>query len=466
MFQLSLESLFAFWAGKMLIKLARWTGHGGTSLSGKWARRLSPTILRELSRQCRHGVICVTGTNGKTTTSSLLASMLGQAGFTVLHNRSGANLIFGITTAFIARARWNGRLDCDYGLIEVDEATMPQAVREMPVTAVLVTNVFRDQLDRYGELDTTVAYIDRGVRELGPGAVLALNADDPRVAAIGSSRSDLDRVYFGIDCRAVAQAELTAAADARRCANCGNEFEYSSIYYAHLGDYICPACHYRRPEPTVALSGLAQETFRLSHLAIKTPNGSFEAILTLPGLYNAYNALAAAALAWRLGVAASAIVRALGVAGSVFGRTEEIPVGDRNLFMVLIKNPTGANEVLRTLLAQETGRTWVIAINDRFADGEDVSWLWDVDFECLAGAGPERIIVSGIRAEDMAVRLKYAGVPVERIAVENELARALDAGLAQVSPGETLVVLPTYTCMLELRELVAQRGYARRYWEV
>jgi UDP-N-acetylmuramyl tripeptide synthase len=464
---MNLRLLMGVWTGKGVVTATRLLGRGGTTLPGTVARKIAPEILRALAAQPRHGVIAVTGTNGKTTTAKMLSAMFEAAGMSVTHNRAGANLISGLTTAFLQSAAWNGRVQGNVGLMEIDEATMPQGCKEIRPRAAVVTNFFRDQLDRYGELEHTVNFVGRGLEQLAPGARAALNADDPLCASLGR-RTGVTPLYYGIEDRSVGSKEMNQTADAKHCVVCGTAYEYEVFYYAHLGVYRCPACGHQRPRPDVYVDRIWDVDARGSSLHVVTPAGDFEARLQIPGLYNIYNALAAVAGALAMGVPPAAIKTGLERTTSQFGRMERIPMRDRDVFMALVKNPVGFNSVIQTVMQSGTRKNLVICINDLYADGTDISWLWDVDFEALAAHEDEVnfVICSGLRAEDMAVRLKYAGMNPAKLIVEKDLAKALDQGLSFIQPGEILYILPTYTAMLQMREVIQKQGYAKKFWEV
>lgn len=459
--------LFAIWVSKLLTGLSRWVRRGGSSFPGRVSRRLCPQVLARLAKQLRWGSIVVSGTNGKTTTSLLLANMLAASGMKVVHNRTGANLAAGVTAAFIQACSWTGRLDADVAVLECDEAALPGVAREVRPRAGVVTNFFRDQLDRYGELELMAAKVGRGLEEVSREGFVVLNADDPAVAGLARQLTARP-VFYGLDDPTCAGAGAEEVSDARRCRACGGPLQYETFYFAHLGLYYCPHCGQERPRPEVRVTRRESHGPGGSYLEFSSPDGELSARLALPGLYNAYNALAAVACALTMGVNAGTVAWALANSASSFGRMEPVAVGDRTLVLALIKNPAGCNEVLRTVLEGAGDRYLLIAINDLTADGTDVSWLWDVDFEQLAGETHRLMLVvaSGRRGEDMAVRLKYAGLPPSSIVVENQLADAVQLALEKVPEGGTLHVLPTYTAMLELRRVLNDRGYGRRFWEV
>jgi UDP-N-acetylmuramyl tripeptide synthase len=417
--------------------------------------------------------VIVTGTNGKTTTARLLASVLEDSGYTLVHNRSGANLIYGLATAFL-ESGGRGK-SADIALMEVDEATVPEAVRQLRPLGVVVTNFFRDQLDRYGELDTTVSMVARGLDAMRGRGFIALNADDPLVASLGRGRSGRV-VHYGIDDLTCGRKDLSETREQRQCLVCGSELSYDIFFYGHLGRYACPACDFHRPEVAVRGGNVDLLGTRGSRVAVTSAEGEEARVkLNVPGLYNVYNGLAALTAALELGIPLGKAAAAIGRAPASFGRMERIEVEGRSVLLALVKNPAGFNQVLRTLLEDDgpggprpaPGKQFLIAINDRYADGTDVSWLWDVDFEVLSRpeAGVAGIVVSGIRAHDMAVRLKYAGVRPGLVKCVPAPAQALELALSATSPGDTLYMTPTYTAMLELRDIISRLGYAQQYWE-
>jgi UDP-N-acetylmuramyl tripeptide synthase len=454
----------ALLAGRMATGLSRRLGRGGgTVIAGHVVPRIDPTALRTVTRRLRHGSVLVSGTNGKTTTSRLISHILQQGELQALHNRAGANLVTGLVSAVVAQTTLDGWPRADVGLFEVDEATVPAAIREIRPRTVLLTNIFRDQLDRYGEVHFVADLWAKAIRHLPMDTTLVLNADDPLVSALGRDQP-AGVISFGVGDVTAGSDEVPHASDARICPACGTAFVYEVCYYGHLGRYACPGCGLARPEPSVEATGIVLQGDRGSDVVMRTPLGEIRATLSLPGLYNVYNALAATAVCLSLGVAPETIRGGLESFTAAFGRLERVQVGDRELFLALVKNPVGFGEVLRTILIDGQERTLVIAINDNFADGTDISWLWDVDFERLQGH-VRVAICAGTRAEDMAVRLKYALVPEDRIVVEPDARRALAEALERAAPGATIYVLPTYTAMLELRDVLRQDGHVSGFWQ-
>jgi UDP-N-acetylmuramyl tripeptide synthase len=452
---LPLEIAVARAAGR-LSRLVR--AGGGTTIPGKVLWQLDPDAVDRLAARLPQGSALVSATNGKTTTAAMAASILGQRQ-RLVHNRAGANLVSGVASALLQAEH------AELGLFEVDEAAFPLVARRLHPRAVCLGNLFRDQLDRYGELELVAERWRAAVERLDPAAWLVVNADDPRVGDLGREPERERVVTFGLDDPDHSRGALSHAADTKWCVRCGTPYRYAASYVGHLGDYRCPACGHARPGLQVygralELHGLDRSTFELI-----TPVGSRRIALALPGLYNVYNAVAAAALAGVLGADLDAIQAGLERFSPAFGRFERIPVGDRTVLLLLVKNPAGANEVVRTLCEGGVPPLLVLALNDETADGKDVSWIWDVDFEpLLAAPGLVTIVASGSRAAELALRCKYGGFEGE-LEVIPELDRALDRGLASTSSGGELVVMPTYTAMLALQRTVTERGWAPPYWE-
>ena len=428
---------------------------GGTTLPGKVLWKAHPGAIDRLARRLPQGTVLVSATNGKTTTTAMAAQIL-RPRFRLAHNASGANLVSGVASALLAAA------DAELGLFEVDEAALPEVAWRVQPRAVLVANLFRDQLDRYGELEHVAERWREALARLAETALVA-NADDPLLGEIAQSRTGRVRT-FGIDDHRHARPALQHAADSKYCPRCGRPFVYAAAYVGHLGEYTCPVGHLRRPPLDVAAREIELHGLDGSRFTLAAPEGSAAVRLRLPGLYNVYNAIAAGALAGELGVPLPEIVAGLESFTAAFGRFERIAVGDRRVLMLLVKNPAGANEAVRTLLEGAPPALAVVALNDEIADGRDVSWIWDVDFEPLL-ASLDRVIVSGGRAAELALRFAYGGLDRARIEVVPELERALDRGLEKTPAGGELVLLPTYTAMLGLRRIIARRGHVADYWE-
>jgi lipid II isoglutaminyl synthase (glutamine-hydrolysing) len=471
--------------------LSRLRGGGATSAPGKLLLRMQPDALPVLASRLERGSVLISATNGKTTTATMAASIFECAGIGLVHNQAGANMAGGIASTLLSATAPRGRIAGELGLFEVDELWLAPVAAQLGgrVRAVLLSNLFRDQLDRYGELETIADSWVTALRD-GPAqnAALVLNADDPLVADLGRDRAGPENgkgragrvVYFGVDDddNSLALPGMAHAADAKHCRKCGAPYEFDVTYLGHLGHYHCPSCGQRRPSPTVLARSVTLEGVHSARFQLSTPEGDVEVKLSLPGLYNVYNALAAAALAVALEIPLRHIVQGLQRTSAAFGRAEALSVRGRETRILLVKNPAGANEVLRTLALQPGEHDLLGVLNDNIADGRDVSWIWDADFELLAGR-VRHVMCSGTRAPELALRLKYAGVDSERIAVRPDPRRALDeavsdlpdgARAADVAPASAapapapLYILPTYTAMLALRELLVARGEANSSW--
>jgi UDP-N-acetylmuramyl tripeptide synthase len=422
--------------------LSRRSGRGATSLPGKLLMRMEPSAIERLGGRLPQGSAVISATNGKTTTAAMVAAILERSQIRLVHNRAGANMAGGVASVL---------------LFEVDEFWLDGVVAQLHPRALLLANLFRDQLDRYGELETIA---DRWAATVAaaPATQLVLNADDPLVADLGRAREHGDGVtYFGVQDDAVALHGMGHASDSKHCRRCGAPLQYDAVYMGHLGRYRCPNGDSRRPPPDVYATAIVLDGTRSARFELHLGGEQATVDLPLPGLYNVYNALGAAALTSALGAPLAEIVAGLASTRAAFGRAETVRVGGRELAILLIKNPAGANEVLRTL-ALDAGEHDVFAVlNDRTADGRDVSWIWDADFELIASR-VRHVTCSGARAAELALRLKYAGVAPERLDVVPDLEAGLDTALRD-GDGR-LIALPTYTAMLALRELLVARGAA------
>jgi len=483
---------------------------GGTAAPGLVAERLDPAALGKLGAAIRDGVLVVAGTNGKTTTAHMVATILDHAGRRVVHNRSGSNLVRGVLAAVAAQSSLFGQPRGDVGVIEADEAALPAIVAALRPRHILLNNLFRDQLDRYGELDTIARRWREAVNRLDTATTLLVNGDDPMLVGVVRDLPPGRIVFFGLDLgsatgdRRLRLDHLPHAADAAHCTRCNARLAYHALYLSHLGDWYCPACGHARPPLTVAARSIQLDGVKALTLEVGSgkwevgkgdaasagsvstsstatshqqpsaahfplPTSHFPLHVPLPGLYNAYNALAATTAALAFGVQPAQIAAALGGFRAAFGRIERVPFEGREIILALVKNPTGFNEVLRMLVGGEaTGvpTPTLLAINDLDADGRDVSWLWDVDFEVLA-EGDAPLHTAGIRGPDMAVRLKYAGVPTERIVphAPDDLRRAILDFVRAAPDGATVYILPTYTAMLEIRRILAELGAVKEFWQ-
>jgi lipid II isoglutaminyl synthase (glutamine-hydrolysing) len=447
--------VFEIAVARIVASLSRLAGGGGTTVPGKLLSKLDPGAIDRLAARLPSGTAVISATNGKTTTAAMAAEIL-RPRIRLAHNRSGANLVSGVASTLLAADR------AELGLFEVDEGALPEVMRRVRPRAVCLGNLFRDQLDRYGELELVAERWRAAVAELPAAAELVVNGDDPQAGEL--ARAHERATVFGLDDPSVARPALQHAADSKYCTVCGTPYEYAAAYVGHLGDYRCPLGHQRRSPLEVVARSIELQGLERASFDLVTPEGTRRVELALPGLYNVYNAVGAAALARALGASLDEIADGLGRFTAAFGRFERIRVGDKRLLLLLIKNPAGANEVVRTLVDGGAPRLAVVALNDAIADGRDISWIWDVDFEPLL-VGLERLVATGDRAAELALRFAYGGLDEGAIEVETSLERALDRGLELTPDGGELVVLPTYTAMLALQRIVAARGLATPYWE-
>ena len=498
--------------------LSRATGRGGgTSLPGMVLNRLEPGALARLGCGLGGGAVYISATNGKTTTARLLSACLRADGRDVTTNAAGANLASGVTAALLARQRrrragdrtgrpWRRTAESEMtrcggiGVFEVDEGALGQVAGTLQPRVLVLMNLFRDQLDRYGELETIAGRWGDLTRSLGPMTTLVLNADDPALAHLGVDRTRepmfqpywpenapesvgaesfrppaWDRigadppnvVLFGIDDPGVGRPDLPHAADTVRCGNCGHPLSHDLVTVGHLGHWRCEGCGLRRPQPhirarRVRLDGL--DRLELTIAGADGPAGAdVELSAGLGGLHNAYNVTAAVAAAAALGVPTEAVRTSIAGVQAAFGRAEQVSLDGRMLRLLLAKNPTGANENIRCVLAEPAPLHLLVVLNDRTADGRDPSWIWDVDYEPLWDRIGS-VTLAGDRCWELALRFSYGGLAPERFDVRESLPDALDGAVAATPPGGVLYVLPTYTALLGLRAELVRRGAAHDFW--
>jgi len=424
---------WAIGLGKAVSKFSTLFGLGaGATWPGEVALSLNSDIFSSFAKQFKFGIILVAGTNGKTTTALMLKTILHYEEFKVVYNGSGANLLNGLVSSCISASDSRGQLTADWGVFEVDENSLPLILRYVTPKIIVFMNLFRDQLDRYGEVDVIAQKWSKAVDSLNSETILVMNADDPLIAYLGK-KSPAKVVYFGLTDDAPQDTTMEHATDSIFCLNCGSRLIYDHYYFSHLGDWHCATCGEKRPECT------------------KTP---FES--PLPGLYNKYNTMAAALTSIQLGIHSSHIKHALEGFAPAFGRQETFTVNGKKIKILLSKNPTGFNASLRTVLDMKP-RAILFALNDRIPDGRDVSWIWDVDFETIPDDIP--VIVTGDRTYDMALRMQYTKThqDVGALIAEPNYRRALKTALRKLKSGETLVILPTYSAMLDYRKIISGR---------
>ncbi|WP_414512174.1 MurT ligase domain-containing protein [Nostoc sp. PCC 9305] len=428
---------FAVSVAKSVTFIVRSLRLGAASvLPGSIARRIEPRLLQLLSQQVKNGVILIAGTNGKTTTALLLCTILERKGFRVTHNSTGANLENGLMTALLESTNLLGTLNTDYAILEVDENIVPRVLAPLQPRIILCLNLFRDQLDRYGEVDTISKRWTKVISTLPPETVVIPNADDPTLSNLGQQLPQ--RVlFFGLNEPEHYLEAIPHAVDSIYCPKCGHSLDYKGVYLSHLGDFTCPKCGFSKSKPTLESSEWSQ---------------------ILVGLYNKYNTLAAATAAIELGVDEVTIRDTINTFQAAFGRAEDLVINGKRVRILLSKNPVGTNETIR-VVTQSTDKTTLLVLNDRTPDGTDVSWIWDVDTEKLVERGGT-LVVSGDRVYDMALRLRYSQKSLEsnlNLIVEEDLRQAIATALEHTPENETLHILPTYSAMLEVREVLTGR---------
>ncbi len=438
---------------------------GGTSLPGMIARRIDPNVLKSVIGTSRAKKIVITGSNGKTTTSRMTAAIATQDGKRISHNRTGSNLLQGVTSVAVNFANIFGQLESDVLLFEIDEGTMALAVPEIQPDVVVITNIFRDQLDRYGEIYSVARALNKVLEDLPETATILLNGNDPQVANFGQ-HAKAKRLFFGLETTEVGTSVPEQSADVIRCIHCQEDLLYEVAYMSHLGIYRCPNCGYTLPKLDIAATSvkLADDGQGATHIELRTPQGPMTLEIPLPGLHNVYNAAAAIGASLAAGLDKEKMPTALANIQPAFGRLEKIQAGDATIYLSFVKNPTSFNLMLR-LIAQHSGQKHLLlAASHTLVDGEDFSWLWDVDIEEIAPAIAD-VVCSGNKPEELAMRLKYSDVPVDKIHMIADREAALDAALKNAGPGGTLYILCSYTPTHEFRRIMQKRGWVKHFWE-
>lgn len=449
-----LVAILAGWASRRLGR------GGGTSLPGVILLRLRPRAAADLAEGLTGSRVAISATNGKTTTARLAVAALEASGGRVVANTAGANLLSGVTSALLANSR--DTPPATSAVLEVDEAALPAVADQVQPDVIVLMNLFRDQLDRFGELESLVGLWETMLDGLDPATRLVLNADDPAIASLGEGRANV--TWFGVDDARHDLGTLGHAVDSDRCRNCESQLVYERVLLGHMGGWRCENCGRTRPTPSV--SAVEVDLDGVAGQQVTVDVGGEQVVIesALPGLHNAYNLTAAMAIASAVGLDLAATATALGATGAAFGRGERVMVSDRDTILLLAKNPAGANQNLRTVLLDEEPVHALIMLNDRTADGQDVSWIWDVDYEPLLERAAH-ITVGGTRAGDLALRFKYAGFPLDQMTICHDPAPALDAAVAAVPQERPLYILPTYTAMLDLRQVLTDRGLTGDFWE-
>ena len=456
---MSIRTFLSVTSCKLSRFILRKLGKGGTNVPGRVALAIDPHVLGKLAKGVT--TIIVTGTNGKTTTSRMIERSLEESGYRFFANKSGANMLSGITAEFAMHSGLGGKNKYPYALIECDEAAFKTVSKYVDAKCVVVTNVFRDQLDRYGEVTHTLNSILTGIKN-SPNAVVCINADDSLSV---SMKDEIPNkvVFYGVETE-IYKNRVEEVSDAPYCIKCKTEYVYDYVTYGHLGGFRCPNCGYHRPQTEVSVEKVLESTPDSSTILLNLNGSEYQATINLPGGYNIYNATATAAAGYVLGIKNETIIDALSSFECGFGRMEKFTVNGTDIRMILIKNPAGCNQVLNFLSNNTTPSLFAVALNDRFADGTDISWIWDVDFEKLNQISDKltEIWVTGRRADDMAMRFKYAGIPVNKIKVMKDYEQLIDAATKQQAP---VYMMPTYTAMLDIREIFSKNYGFKEFWE-
>ncbi len=450
--KINIKSFFSILAGKTTIFLSKHILKGGSTFPGTVALKFDRKILSTVAKDYK--VILVTGTNGKTTTTSMITNIFKNKGYRVITNNTGANLFRGIVSCFIDNYRFSKSNKDSYAIIEVDEANLKFVTDYITPEIITITNLFRDQLDRYGEVYTTLEKILEGVHKV-PSSTLVLNGDDSLFGVLDVKNP---KVYYGFSNPINDNNTIDINADAKFCKVCKAPYKYNFVTYNHLGDYYCTECGYKRPELKYKMEGIIDQTPNSSTVII---NGN-EVTISQSGVYNIYNGLCAYSIASESGIENNIIASSLGKVDSSFGRQEKIQIEDKNVQIILVKNPAGYNQALDTLCLNKENFSTLFMLNDNYADGRDVSWIWDVNFEKLSSLPIEDVFISGIRLYDMAVRLKTAGLNKESFIIEEDYEKLTEK--LKASKSNNIYILATYTAMINYRKFLYSKGYIKKLW--
>ncbi len=449
---INIKSILSILLSKITAFLSKHILKGGSNFPGKIALKIDKSILKTVSKGYK--VILITGTNGKTTTTSMIYNILKKDNFNVITNSTGANLYPGIVACFVLNYSFFKKKENAYAVIEVDEANVKFITEHLTPEIITVTNLFRDQLDRYGEVYTTLVKILEGIVKV-PESKLVLNGDE---SLLGKLDVKNPVKYYGFNTSINENTLLDLNADAKFCKFCKTPYSYNLVTYNHLGDFYCPKCGYKRSNLDYAVNEIFELTPENSSVLI---NDS-EVSISQSGAYNIYNALCAFAISKELGIDDSIIKDSLQNQSSSFGRQENIIIENKDIQIILVKNPAGYNQALDILSLNKDEFSAVFMLNDNYADGRDVSWIWDVEFEKISSLKIEDVFVSGLRMYDMAVRLKIAGLNVDRFILEEDYAELTNKIKGSVS--KKIYILATYTAMINYRKYLYSKGYINKLW--
>lgn len=450
--KISIKTIISILSAKFTLFLTKTILKGGTTFPGRVALKIDKNILSKISKGYK--VILVTGTNGKTTTTSMIYNIIKESGHPVITNNTGANLFPGIVTTFVDSFKFGSKVKDNYAVIEVDEANLKYITEYITPEVITVTNLFRDQLDRYGEVYTTLNKILEGIYNV-PETTLVLNGDESLLGKL-----DLKNPvhFYGFDKAVNDNKTIEINADAKFCKFCKTPYEYNFVTYNHLGDFYCPNCGYKRSDLMYAVTDIIDINADKSTVKFN----DLEVSINQSGTYNIYNGLCAYSIAKELGITDSAIKKSLENQSSSFGRQETINIEGKDVKIFLVKNPAGYNQSLDTICLNKEKFASAFLLNDNYADGQDVSWIWDVDFEKLTETNIDEVYISGLRAYDMAVRLKTAGLNPNKFVIEEQyeaLTEAIKNGRC-----DKLYILATYTAMINYRKYLHSKGYIKNLW--
>ncbi len=451
--KISIKSYFSIAISKVVLKLSKTLFKGGTNFPGRVALKLDKNILKTVAKNYK--IILITGTNGKTTTTNMIYNMLKDSGINVITNNTGANMLPGIVSCFIDHFKFGKKqLEQKFAVIETDEANVSLVTKFVTPEYITVTNLFRDQLDRYGEVYTTLNKILEGLKKV-PFSTLVLNGDE-------SLLGDLDlpnkSVYYGFNCSLNNETKIDLNADAKFCKKCKTPYKYNYLTYNHLGSFYCEGCGYKRPNLKYSVEEIKELTAEGSYVVID----SKEYYINQPGTYNIYNALCAYSISRELDLDKDIIFNSLKSQKSSFGRQESINIDGKEVKIILVKNPAGYDQAIDTISLDKRNINLAVLLNDNYADGRDVSWIWDVKFENLTSLNVDKVMVGGIRQFDMAVRLKIAGLPYKEFTVCENYDCLLNE--IQSCHSEIVYILATYTSMIEFRKYLFSKNYINKFW--
>lgn len=450
--KIKIKSLFSILTAKLILFLSKRIFKGGSSFPGKVALKFDSNILSVVAKNYK--VILVTGTNGKTTTTSMIYNIIKKSGNRVITNSTGANMLPGITATFIDNYKIFGKKKPAYAVIEVDEANLKFITKYISPEIITITNLFRDQLDRYGEVYTTLAKIMEGLENVS-GAKLILNGDE---SLLGDLNTNNDLCYYGFNVSPDESKLVDINADAKFCKKCKHPYNYELITFNHLGSYICPNCQYQRPQLKYAVNAITEMTPYYSKVIINET----EIIINQPGVYNIYNGLCAFSICKEIGIEDNIIFESLRNQASHFGRQEALSIEGKEVKIILVKNPAGYNQAIDTVSLDERAVSVAFLLNDNYADGRDISWIWDVNFEKMTSLEIQQVLIGGIRNYDMAIRLKVAGFNTEAFKISEDFDSLL--GNIKNCPSDFVYILATYTAMIDFRKYLHGKGYIKKLW--